>query len=450
MNPDWIPFAARAVPRYTSYPTAADFTGAVSESDAGAWAASVAPGKPLSVYLHIPFCETLCWYCGCATSVPNGYRRVGEYAARLKAEIDVWARALGDHGGIGHLHFGGGSPNALQSDDFAALVQALRGSIGIRPNAEIAVELDPRTMHDGQVEAFAAAGVTRASLGVQTLAPAVQTAVNRIQPPDMVAGLVASLKSAGVGAINMDLMYGLPHQTTEDVVAAAQFAAEQGAARISVFGYAHLPWFAKHQKAIDEAALPDLIERLEQAGAAAATLRAAGYLPIGLDHYARADDALAVAHHEGRLRRNFQGYTDDPCETLIGIGATSISQFGEGFVQNLKDRKAWGEAVGAGRLPVERGVVLTEDDRLRGGAIERLMCWLSVDVDDICHEFGAAPGSLEDALVRARALDSAGLCKVRGARIAVPDTARLFLRTVAQCFDSRTPAAPQQRHAKAV
>ncbi|MDP3457920.1 MAG: radical SAM protein, partial [Hyphomonas sp.] len=175
MNPDWIPFAARAVPRYTSYPTAADFTAAVSEGDAARWAAGVAPGKPLSVYLHIPFCETLCWYCGCATSVPNGYRRVGEYAARLKAEIDVWARALGPHGGIGHLHFGGGSPNALQADDFAALIQALRGRIGIRPGAEIAVELDPRTMHDGQVEAFAAAGVTRASLGVQTLAPAVQT-----------------------------------------------------------------------------------------------------------------------------------------------------------------------------------------------------------------------------------------------------------------------------------
>jgi oxygen-independent coproporphyrinogen III oxidase len=450
MNPDWIPFAARAVPRYTSYPTAADFTGAVGESDAAHWAASVAPGKPLSVYLHIPFCKTLCWYCGCATSVPNGYRRVGEYAARLKAEIDVWARALGDHGGIGHLHFGGGSPNALHTDDFAALIEALRGRTGIRPGAEIAVELDPRTMHDGQVEAFAAAGVTRASLGVQTLAPAVQTAVNRIQPPDMVAGLVASLKSAGFAAINMDLMYGLPYQTTEDVVATAQFAAEQGAARISVFGYAHLPWFAKHQKAIDEAALPDLMGRLEQAGAAADALVAAGYLPIGLDHYARADDALAVAYREGRLRRNFQGYTDDPYETLIGIGATSISQFREGFAQNLKDRKAWSEAVAAGRLPLERGITLTPDDRLRARAIERLMCDLAVDAAEVCREMDAPESGLDDALDRARALQTAGLCTVSGTRIDVPDAARLFLRTVAQCFDARTPAAPQQRHAKAV
>lgn len=450
MNPDWIPYALRAVPRYTSYPTAADFTGAVGEREAADWAASVAPGEAISVYLHIPFCEALCWYCGCATSVPNGYRRVGEYAGRLRTEIDLWAAALGPHGGIGHLHFGGGSPNALQTGDFAALVEALRDSIGIRPGAEIAVELDPRTMHDGQIEGFAAAGVTRASLGVQTLAPKVQAAVNRIQPPDMVAGLVATLKSSGISAVNMDLMYGLPHQTTEDVIEAAQFAANQGAARISVFGYAHLPWFAKHQRAIDEAVLPGLTERLEQAEAAASTLTARGYLPIGLDHFARHDDALAVAHREGRLRRNFQGYTDDTCQTLIGMGATSISQFREGFIQNVKDRKVWGNALAAGRLPVERGTQLTPDDRLRARAIEQLMCEMRVDEAEICEALGTSSHALEDALARAQALQSVGLCTVNGTRIAVPDAARLFLRTVAQCFDARTPVTPVARHAKAV
>ncbi len=450
MNPDWLDHARRAVPRYTSYPTAADFTAAAGEAEAAAWAASAPRGEPLSVYLHIPFCETLCWYCGCATSVPNGYARVGAYAARLQQEADLWARAVGEHGGIGHLHFGGGSPNALRADDFAALVARLKSGFGLRGDAEIAVELDPRTMHDGQVEAFAAAGVTRVSLGVQTLAPAVQAAVNRIQPPDMVAGLVADLRRAGIGAINMDLMYGLPHQTTEDVAAAARFAAEQGAARISVFGYAHVPWFAKHQKAIDDAALPDLPDRLEQAGVAADVLKAAGYRPIGLDHYARASDPLAVAASEGRLRRNFQGYTDDPCETLIGMGATSISQFREGFVQNCKDRKIWGEAVAAGRLPVERGIALTPDDRLRARAIEQLMCALEVDANAVCSEMGAPEGCLEDALARTRALQPAGLCTVDGSVVRVPDSARLFLRTVAQCFDARTSAAPEQRHAKAV
>lgn len=450
MNQNWMPFAARAVPRYTSYPTAADFTAATGEAEARAWAANVAPGEPISAYLHVPFCETLCWYCGCATSVPNGYRRVGEYAGRLKAEIDLWARAMGPHGGVQHLHLGGGSPNALRAEDFAALVQAMRDGFGVRPDAEIAVELDPRTMHDGQVEAYAAAGVTRVSLGVQTLAPAVQAAVNRIQPPEMVGALVANLCRAGIAAINMDLMYGLPHQTTQDVIDAARFAAEAGAARISVFGYAHVPWFAKHQKAIDEAALPDLGLRLEQAAAASQTLQALGYMPIGLDHFARRDDALALAWMEGRLRRNFQGYTDDACETLVGIGATAISQFREGFVQNLKDRRAWAGAVEAGNLPVERGIALTDDDRLRGEAIERLMCWMSVDASDVCHDFGAPAGSLDDALVRARALEAAGLCRVSGARVTVPEAARLFLRTVAQCFDARTPSVPAQRHAKAV
>jgi oxygen-independent coproporphyrinogen-3 oxidase len=451
MNPNWLSHAARAVPRYTSYPTAADFTPETGEAEARAWAGSVAPGEAISAYVHIPFCETLCWYCGCATSVPNGYRRVGEYAGRLKAEIELWARSLGPHAGIGHLHFGGGSPNALNAADFAAIVTALRGSFGLRPDAEIAVELDPRTMHEGQVEALAAAGVTRASLGVQTLAPAVQAAVNRIQPPDMVARLVRDLRAAGIGSINMDLMYGLPHQTTEDVVTAARFAAGAGAARISVFGYAHVPWFAKHQKAIDDAALPGLEARFEQADAAAAVLRAAGYLQIGLDHFARADDPLAVAARNGQLRRNFQGYTDDPHATLIGLGATSISQFREGFVQNLKDRRAWGEAVAAGRLPVERGVAITGDDRLRGRAIEVLMCQMSVDAGEVCREMGAPQGSLDAALAKARALVPAGLCQVDGQRVSVPPAARHFLRTVAQCFDGRTPVTGgAARHAKAV
>jgi oxygen-independent coproporphyrinogen III oxidase len=451
MKRAWIPFASRAVPRYTSYPTAADFSASTGVPEARRWAADVARGEPLSVYLHVPFCETLCWYCGCATSVPNGYRRVGDYAGRLKAEIALWAAALGPHGGIGHLHFGGGSPNALQSGDFAALIETLRREFGIRPDAEIAVELDPRTMHDGQVEAFAAAGVTRASLGVQTLAPEVQTAVNRIQPPDMVARLVDDLRSAGVKAINMDLMYGLPHQTVDDVVTAARFATERGAARVSVFGYAHVPWFAKHQKAIDADALPGLEARFEQAEVATEVLRAAGYELIGLDHFARADDPLTLAAREGRLRRNFQGYTDDPHETLIGMGATSISQFREGFVQNRKDRKSWGEAIAAGRLPVERGIGLTDEDRLRARAIEQLMCQLSVDAQAVCREMGADDDSLDGALDRARALVPAGLCEVDGSLVTVPPAARLFLRTVAQCFDGRTPALEgPARHAKAV
>ena len=450
MKDTWIPFAARPVPRYTSYPTAADFTPQTGEAAARAWMAATAPGEAISAYLHIPFCEKLCWYCGCATSVPNGYRRVGEYTDLLLKEISLKAEAMGPHGAIAHLHFGGGSPNILSPADFLELTDAVRRCFGIREGAEIAVELDPRTMQKGQVAAYARAGVNRASLGVQTLAEDVQHAINRVQPREMVLGLIEELRGAGIEAINMDLMYGLPYQTTQHVAEAARFAAEMGAARVSVFGYAHVPWFAKHQRAIDENSLAGMGERFTQARVAAMTLEAAGYVAIGLDHYARADDALAIAAREGRLRRNFQGYTDDPCETLIAMGATAISQFREGFSQNLKDRKAWGEAIRAGRLPAERGIAITADDALRARAIEMLMCGLQVDVAAVCEAMGAAEDSLDDALEGARALEAAGLCYVSGPVITVPEEARIMLRTVAQCFDARSPASAPQRHAKAV
>lgn len=450
MKDAWIPFATRAVPRYTSYPTAADFSPLAGDAPTRAWMGAVTPGEAISAYLHIPFCEKLCWYCGCATSVPNGYRRVGEYTDLLLKEISLTAAAMGPHGGIGHLHFGGGSPNILSPGDFLELTDAMHRSFGIREGAEIAVELDPRTMRAGQVAAFARAGVNRASLGVQTLNEDVQQAINRIQPREMVVALIEELRGVGIGAINMDLMYGLPYQTTQHVAEAARFAAEMGAARVSVFGYAHVPWFAKHQRAIDGAALAGIDERFAQARVAAMTLEAAGYVAIGLDHYAREDDALAIAAREGRLRRNFQGYTDDPCETLIGLGATSISQFGEGFSQNLKDRKAWADAVRAGRLPAERGIAVSADDRLRARAIEILMCRLEVDVLEVCAAMGVADDSLDDALDSARRLEAAGICYVSGSVITVPEEARILLRTVAQCFDARALVCEQPRHAKAV
>ncbi|MFN7054365.1 oxygen-independent coproporphyrinogen III oxidase [Hyphomonas sp.] len=450
MKDAWIPYALQPVPRYTSYPTAADFSPVVGVGEAADWLRGVPPDEAISAYVHIPFCEKLCWYCGCATSVPNGYARVADYVELLIGEIRLKARATGNHGGIGHLHFGGGTPNSLIAEDLQRVIAALREAFGIRPGAEIAIELDPRTMQDGQVAAMAAAGVTRASLGVQTLAPKVQAAVNRIQPPEMIEALVRDLRGAGISALNMDLMYGLPYQTTEDAADAARFAASMGAARVSLFGYAHVPWFAKHQRAIDEAALPGLEARFAQAEAASAALLAAGYRPIGLDHFAREDDPLARAAAEGRLRRNFQGYTDDPHETLIAFGATAISQFREGYVQNLKDRKAWGEAVKAGRLPAERGISLMADDRLRARAIERLMCEMSVDVRAVCAEMGAAPEALDGALDAAAPLARDGLCAVSPGCITVPEEARLFLRTVARCFDARQPASLEGRHAKAV
>jgi len=449
MKQNWVTFAQRPVPRYTSYPTAADFVPAVGEGEARAWAAGVAPGSAISVYAHIPFCDRLCWYCGCATSVPNGYDRVAAYVGVLHQEVDLWANALGPHGGLAHLHFGGGSPNSLSAEDMGALIGHISQRFGLRPDAEIAMELDPRVLSEAQVEAMAAACVNRVSLGVQTLNAQVQTAINRVQPREQVERVIARLNAAGIIHHNMDLMYGLPGQTVSDVEEAAAFAVLHKAARVSVFGYAHVPWFAKHQAAIDEDSLPDITARFAQASAASDILLDAGYVPVGLDHFARADDSLAIAASAGRLRRNFQGYTDDPCDTLVGLGTSSISQFSEGYVQNLKDRNAWRDAVLAGRLPSERGIALTADDRLRARAIERLMCDLRVDVPAVCAEMGAPAGSLNDALETARFLVPAGLCQVEDGVVSVPFEARVMLRTVAQCFDGRFKPAPR-RHAKAV
>ena len=451
MKHEWLSYARAAVPRYTSYPTAVQFHEGIGARHAIDWAGKVGSDEAISLYVHVPFCERLCWYCGCHTSVPNGYARITRYVDYLHKEIELWADALGDHGGVKHLHFGGGSPNALSAEDFIELSEHLCEAFHVLPEAEFAVELDPRSLTPERIAALAISGVNRVSLGVQTLAPHVQQAINRIQSPDMLAFAVEDLREAGIAHVNMDLMYGLPQQTVEDVVDAACFAAATGADRVAVFGYAHVPWFAKNQKAIDTAALPGLNARFEQAEAVSETLKAAGYEAIGLDHFARPDDEMSAAAREGRLRRNFQGYTTDPCETLVGLGQTSISAFKGGFTQGHKTRRAWEDALLEGRLPIERGVAISDDDRLRSRAIEALMCNLAVDTGEVSLTAGLDVSALDEALVRAAPLAEAGLCAIDGRRITVPEEARALMRNVARCFDAYVPAQPaENRHAKAV
>lgn len=451
MRQDWVAIATRAVPRYTSYPTAVQFHDGVRSDQVARWARSVTPGAPVSVYAHIPFCEKLCWYCGCHTTVPNGYDRIARYVTTLHREIEVWAGMLGPHGGAGHLHFGGGSPNALSADDFFAVAEHLRTAFRLRDDAEVSVELDPRSMTPEKVQSMAAAGVTRASLGVQTLAEDVQKAVNRIQPREMIVQTVADLRAVGISAINMDLMYGLPHQTLEDCVDAARFAVSQRADRLAVFGYAHVPWFARHQNAIDAEALPGLHERFAQAEAIRGVLEGAGYIAVGLDHFAKPVDPMARAAQAGTLRRNFQGYTTDPCETLIGLGLSAISAFKEGYAQNAKDVRDWREAVdGKAELAIVRGLELDADDRLRARAIEALMCTMQVDAAQVCLSMGQPEDMLDEAVEAARTLEVLGLCTVEGRLVRVPAEARSLMRTVAQCFDRHTPLETAARHAKAV
>ena len=434
----WAESAALRLPRYTSYPTARSFA-SIKDEDAPTVMGDIGrhrPGQALSAYVHVPFCERLCWYCGCNTSVFHRYTRVAAFHQTLLAEIDLWAAALGDHAGLSHLHFGGGSPNALSADDFVILVSRLSERIGLAPKAEIAVELDPGLMDASFAQAVGAAGVTRASLGVQTLDPGVQARINRFQDFARVAQAVADLRAAGVGRINFDLMHGLPGQDPDIAAATAVEAIQLAPDRLSVFGYAHVPWMKKHQSMIREDDLADVRGRWDQAEAIDAVLVEAGYVRIGLDHYARPDDPMADAAGRGQLHRNFQGYTDDEAAVLVPIGPSSIGCFEDGFVQNATAMDDWRMAVAKGRLPLGKQLTLTEEDRLRAAVIERLMCDLDVDVGAVCAAHGVGAEALDYELAQAAQLGSIGLCSVDGRIVSIPEPARRMMRVVAACFDA--------------
>lgn len=441
--------AGRNLPRYTSYPTALAFEPAEGEAAPRDWLAGTRAEDVISAYVHVPFCRRLCWYCGCHTTVTPDYDRIGAYYRKLEREIDIVADALGPHAGAAHLHFGGGSPNALSPEHFVSLTRKLAARFRLRPDAEVAAELDPGMLSEEFVDGLAEAGVTRASLGVQTFDPVVQEKVNRIQPFDMVAAATERLRGNGIGKLNFDLMYGLPAQTPENVAESARMALQLAPDRVAVFGYAHVPWMKKHQVMIKDADLADIEGRWAQADAADETLVAGGYVRIGLDHYARPDDPLAGAAAGGTLRRNFQGYTDDPAPVLVPVGPSSIGHFREGFVANAIATDDWGRAIDAGRLSLARKLPVGPQDRLRAAVIERLMCDLRVDVAAVCAQHGFPPEALDDCLAAAGQLEADGICQVRGREVVAPESARRLVRVVAACFDERLPAGAA-RHAKAV
>lgn len=441
--------ASRSLPRYTSYPTALAFQPAPDDTLTRAWLDAIQPTDRLSIYVHVPFCERLCWYCGCHTSVPNGYDRIAAFLGCLTRELDLWADALPPHAGAAHVHFGGGSPNSLATADFTDLMEAIARRFMLRPEAEVAVELDPGHLESDFARGLGAAGVTRASLGVQTFDPEVQRLVNRIQPFEQVEAAVRDIRRGGVQSINFDMMYGLPGQTPENVAASLTSALSLAPDRIALFGYAHVPWMKKHQAMIRPEDLADVPGRWDQAEAAEAVLLAHDFIRMGMDHYARPGDPMAAQLATGGLRRNFQGYTDDPAAVLIGLGPSAISAFPQGFAQNAARVDHWAAALDSGRLPVARQLATTGEDRLRGAVIEQLMCRLEVDVASVCLEHGYAVSALDEQLNSARALMADGLCAVSGRQIRVaPEFSRL-VRVVAACFDQR-PAPPSTRHSLAI
>jgi len=432
-------YAAAQVPRYTSYPPANRFSPAVTPAHA-AQALRALPAKgALSLYLHIPFCKKLCWYCGCHTSVPTVADPVQTYVDALVAELDRVAGLLPASMRVTHIHFGGGSPDILQPDQVRQIFTALCRDFRIDPAAEIAAELDPRGVSRDVVDAFVAGGLNRVSLGVQILDPGVQVRINRIQSREVIDAAIETIRGAGVPNLNMDIMYGLPGQTREHVIETALFAATRNADRVATFGYAHVPWMKRHQKGIAVADLPAGEDRFRQAEAAARTLIEAGYAQIGFDHFASPGDGLAIAERTGRLHRNFQGYTDDNACALIGFGASAISSLPGLIYQNTPDTSAYREQA-ANSLPISRGVALTESDVRTARVIERILCDFDVNV----------PGDLLIAacpFLTPMFMD--GLAELSGTRLTVTERGRPYVRNIASCFDRDLHAAAA-RHSIAV
>ncbi|WP_127090089.1 oxygen-independent coproporphyrinogen III oxidase [Aquabacter cavernae] len=428
--------ARRMVPRYTSYPTAPHFSAQVTGADYGAWLARLKDtAAPVSLYLHVPFCQSLCSYCGCNTKAVRREEPVRAYAQVLAAEIALVAEQVGTTE-VSHIHWGGGTPNALPPDCLEELAAALHRHFRIPAGIEHAIELDPRHLTQEGARLLAGIGITRASLGVQTLDGDVQTAIGRIQPLETVAAGFAALRAAGIAAINADLMYGLPRQTHLSIADTVRHMLDLRPNRISLFGYAHVPWMKSHQKLVVEADLPGAEARIRHAGLAREMLVAGGYVEIGIDHFALPDDSMTLARDARRLHRNFQGYTTDEAGTLLGLGASSISRTPFGYAQNAPDVAGWRRAVDAGCLPTVKGRAFAGEDALRGDVIAQLLCYFDVDLAEIAASHGAPPEALTADLDALRPFLDAGWVTFDGKRLAITSHAHEIARVVASAFDA--------------
>lgn len=437
------------VPRYTSYPTAPHFTPAVNGGVYREWLEALTSDARGSLYVHVPFCKQMCWFCGCHTKIVARYGPVAEYVALLHREIALVSETIPQRLSICHLHFGGGTPTILEPGDFERLMETLRGRFDFVPGAEIAVEVDPRTLTADMAAALGRAGVNRASLGVQDFDEEVQSAVNRVQPRAVTERSLELLRAAGIRHVNLDLMYGLPRQDVERARRSAEIALDLEPDRLAVFGYAHVPWMKTHQKLINEDELAGARGRWDQFAAIAGVLTTGGYRAIGLDHFAKADDELTIRQTEGRLTRNFQGYTNDDATALLGFGASAIGSLPQGYVQNAVPFHQYDEAIAAGRFATAKGVTLGNEDRLRRAVIERLMCDLAVDVGETARRHGEPADRFDRDLEAMDDLVAAGVAVIEGRRLSVPEAARPLMRIVAARFDSYL-AGGEGKHSRAV
>lgn len=436
------------VPRYTSYPTAPHFA-ALTAQGYGDWLGQLpVQAAGVSVYFHIPFCTEMCWYCGCHTTATRKYAPVEDYVTLLLREMDIAAGFLPARQKLRHVHFGGGSPSMLSPADFTRIMEKLRALFDVADDAEIAIEADPRGVTHDRAEAYAAMGVNRASFGIQDFSPAVQAAINRPQSYDTVAKAAERLYDFGIDRLNFDLMYGLPLQTLDDVRATAEKSMTLAPERIALFGYAHVPWMKKHMRLIRDEDLPDAAARIDQFAASESILSAHGMLPVGLDHFCMAGDDMLRARDEKKLARNFQGYTTDAADVLLGFGLSSIGRLPQGFAQNHANITEYSAAVLRGDLPTARGYAMMGEDYLRSDVISDLMCYLSADIEQILQRHGYSADLFDKTLAGFADMEAEGLLQCKGRQLRIDPAARQMVRVAAARFDAYFTGG-QKRHVQA-
>ncbi|MGS1003029.1 oxygen-independent coproporphyrinogen III oxidase [Burkholderia glumae] len=453
-RPDLLAKYAIPGPRYTSYPTALQFDEAF---DPGHYARAAAdPGaaaSELSLYVHIPFCATACFYCGCNRIATGNRSHAVPYLERLKRELALQAERFDPDRVITQLHWGGGTPTFLSDAQTAELMAATRACFPIAADdeAEISIEIDPRTAVPATLAHLRMQGFNRLSLGVQDVDAEVQRSINRVQPIERTASLIAAARLVGYRSISVDLIYGLPRQSVATFARTLDTVIELAPDRISVFGYAHLPQLFKMQRRIDEAQLPPPAERVALLGLAIEMLTEAGYVYIGMDHFARPGDELVAAQRNGTLQRNFQGYSTRADTDLIGVGVSSIGKVGDVYAQNAKDLAAWGAALDAGRLPIARGVRLSVDDRLRRDVIMRLMCNLTLPFAELEAAYGIRFAERFTRELEALGeFERDGLLTIEPDRLTIHPVGRLFVRNIAMAFDAYLSTASAGRCSRTV
>lgn len=428
-------------PRYTSYPTAVQFQSGFGEAeyrDQVRLANEAGRGAPISIYIHIPFCHSLCYYCGCSKIVTRHRARAEDYLATLLREVVLQAELFSPGRLVSQLHLGGGTPTYLDPAQMRRLMESLRTHFTLRSDQgrEFSIEIDPRTVSPDDIAVLAGCGFNRISMGVQDFDADVQRAVNRLQSPEETEALISAARASEFGSVSLDLIYGLPLQTVASFDRTLERVLEMRPDRLAVYSYAHLPHMFRAQKLIHEAQLPAPSVKLDILRSTIEKLTAAGYIYIGMDHFALAEDELVKAQLRGDLQRNFQGYSTHGHCDLIGLGVTAIGRVGNCYSQNAKEIEAYTEALDQGRLPIERGLIMSADDRLRNTLIQEIMCLGRLDFASVSERFGIdAPSYFAPEFDHLKSLQRDGLLELSEAGMEVSNRGRLLLRAIAMVFD---------------